>query len=132
MLRVRFKPRMTRINPVVTSVSSAVKDSNSPLLDQELFKCRRRKRFTKQKSLHDVTLERTQILKLFLRLNSFRDHGEIQRMAQVDDRAHDRRVVRIFANVGNETTYQSSTYRSESASSSSAKNSRCRSRRPPL
>src|SRR6185369_4228339 len=75
---------------------------NLALLDQQLFKRLRRKRLAKQKSLHHVTLERGQILKLFLRLDTLGNHRQIERVAQVDDRAYDRRVVRILADVGDE------------------------------
>jgi hypothetical protein len=69
------------------------------LLDQQLFEHGRRQRLAEQKSLNYVATKRTQILELLLRLNTLGNYRQIERMAQRDDRTHNRRVVWIFANV---------------------------------
>src|ERR671929_501013 len=76
---------------------------HATLFHQKLFKGRGRKCLAEKKSLHRVTPERAEILKLFLRLHTLRNHREIEGVTQVDDRAHDRGVVRVFANVGHES-----------------------------
>src|ERR1044071_5531388 len=101
MLRVRLSSGHEGFNGQRDSRRDVFSRSNASLFNQQLFKRLRVQRFAEQKSLYDVTLERAQILKLFFCLHALRDHSEIERMAQVDNGAHNRGVVRIFATLRN-------------------------------